>query len=62
MTLRDLVEGAHYRFPACCVLRFAFARHYWGQALRRGVWELPPNRRAPDDTCGSFVPCRIIHK
>lgn len=57
--LRDFLNGVHFRYPLCCVLRFTFSRHdrRGGQALVRGV--------CPIGNPGSgrqFVPCLVFHR
>lgn len=52
----DVRDGLHYRFPPCCVLRFALRRLVWPaapQAIERGVrgrW-----------TGNPYVPCGFFH-
>ena len=53
--LDDLSTGLTEGYPACCVLRFATAWQYHGQAWRRGTTAMPNSDEV-------FVSCRVFHR
>lgn len=52
--LMDIHDGLYWGYPPCCVLRFATAWKYHGQAWRRGM--------QPIGLEDNFVVCGVFHR
>jgi hypothetical protein len=73
MMYRDLIDGLHYGYPLCCVLRFVFdtmlgrLRRPRGLHFRPGsspLWAWADASRSEMVECGtdgSWIACEVLH-